>query len=107
MKKITGTTRTEKYEKKRQKMKEMVNHPDHYNREGAIECIDEMVMIWGRFEVSRWCAMTAYKYRYRAGLKGSAEEDIKKSDWYMNKAKELGTIPVDNDMPTNCGSLKY
>ena len=25
----------------------MVNHPAHYTREGAMECIDEMLLIYG------------------------------------------------------------
>ena len=26
---------------------DMVNHPPHYEREGAIECIDEMILVFG------------------------------------------------------------
>ena len=68
---------------------DMVNRPPHYCREGAMECIDEMVMIFGTYETAIFCKLNAYKYRYRAGSKGSAEEDMKKSDWYMKKYKEL------------------
>ena len=25
--------------------KEMVNHPEHYTRDGAMECIDEMTLL--------------------------------------------------------------
>ena len=42
-----------------------VNHPSHYCQEGSMECIDEMIMIFGK------------------------EEDMKKSDWYLAKYKEL------------------
>ncbi len=27
---------------------DMVNHPAHYNRDGAMECIDEMITVFGK-----------------------------------------------------------
>ena len=65
-----------------------VNHPPHYEREGAIECIDEMIMIFGAEAVKDFCKCNAWKYRYRAADK-NGKEDIEKSDWYMQKYKEL------------------
>lgn len=67
---------------------DMVNHPPHYERGGAMECIDEMVMLFGAKEVMSFCKLNAWKYRYRAADK-NGQEDIKKSDWYINKYKEL------------------
>lgn len=67
----------------------MVDHPAHYNREDSMECIDEMVTAFGTDATIHFCLCSAWKYRYRAELKGNAEEDIKKSDWYMKKAREL------------------
>ena len=67
---------------------EMVNHPTHYNREGSIECIDEMELIFGKEAVKHFCLCNAWKYRYRSSAK-NGEEDIKKSDWYIQKYKEL------------------
>lgn len=67
----------------------MVDHPHHYNRENAIECIDEMEMIYGTKALMHFCLLSAHKYRYRAGLKNNGFEDIEKSDWYMKKYKEL------------------
>lgn len=67
---------------------DMVNHPPHYERDGAIECIDEMILVFGETAVKNFCLLNAWKYRYRAGEKNGFE-DIKKSDWYMNKFKEL------------------
>lgn len=68
-----------------------VNHPSHYNRDGAIECIDEMELLFGKEETATWCKLNTWKYRYRAGEKPgeAALKDLKKSDWYMNKYKEL------------------
>lgn len=69
-------------------MAETVNHPSHYNRENAMECIDEMILIFGEEAVRNFCLCNAWKYRYRAADK-NGEEDLKKSDWYLNKFKEL------------------
>lgn len=68
-----------------------VNHPKHYERDGAIECIDEMILIFGKCAVMEFCKCNAWKYRYRASDKNGAE-DIAKSDWYMNKYKELKEV---------------
>ena len=65
-----------------------VNRPKHYNREGAMESIDEMVLVFGPEAVMHFCLCNAWKYRYRANAK-NGEEDLKKSDWYMRKYKEL------------------
>lgn len=65
-----------------------VNHPSHYNREGAFECIDEMLLIFGLQEVMSFCKLNAWKYRYRAADK-NGEEDLKKSDWYLRKYNDL------------------
>lgn len=67
--------------------KDMVNHPNHYtNRE--IECIDEMIHVFGAQVVMDFCLCNVWKYRYRA-LSKNGEEDIEKSDWYMKKYLEL------------------
>lgn len=65
-----------------------VNRPKHYNREGAMESIEEMELILGREAVMHFCLCNVLKYRYRAASK-NGEEDLKKSDWYMRKYKEL------------------
>lgn len=67
---------------------DVVSHPKHYCREGAIECIDEMVILFGKEAVKHFCLCNAWKYRYRSNEK-NGDEDIKKSDWYINKYKEL------------------
>lgn len=67
---------------------DMVNHPPHYNRENAMQCIEEMELVFGKEAVKNFCICNAWKYRYRAADK-NGEEDIKKSDWYLRKYKEL------------------
>jgi hypothetical protein len=74
---------------------EAVNHPKHYGREGAMECIDEMVLVFGVGATMNFCLLNAWKYRYRAGAKGG-DEDLKKSDWYMAKYAELKGV-TDHD----------
>lgn len=67
---------------------ENVNHPKHYGREGAMECIDEMLLIFGAEAVKHFCLLNAWKYRYRSADK-NGEEDLKKSDWYLKKFADL------------------
>ena len=66
----------------------VVNHPKHYCRDGAMESIEEMLMVFGKEAVMHFCLLNAWKYRYRASDKNGAE-DIQKSDWYMAKYAEL------------------
>lgn len=67
---------------------ENVEHPKHYNREGGMECLDEMILIFGEEVVKHFCLCNAWKYRYRAADK-NGEEDLHKSDFYIKKYKEL------------------
>lgn len=59
-----------------------VNHPSHY--EHGIECIDEMILLFGVMETMSFCKLNSHKYRKRALDKGG-REDIDKSDWYMKE----------------------
>ena len=63
-----------------------VNHPSHYTN--GMECIDEMILVFGELTVANFCLCNVWKYRKRA-LHKNGEEDLKKADWYMNKYKEL------------------
>ena len=67
---------------------DIISKPKHYNREGGMECIDEMILVFGKEAVKHFCLCNAWKYRYRAADK-NGEEDLKKSDWYLSKYKEL------------------
>lgn len=71
-------------------VEKIVNHPDHYATHN-MECIDEMVVVFGVDAVINFCKCNAWKYRYRAGNKSNntEEQDLAKSDWYISKAKEL------------------
>ena len=63
-------------------------NPKHYRRDGGIESIDEMEMVFGTEAVMHFCLLNVWKYRYRAADK-NGEEDLRKSDWYMKKYLEL------------------
>ena len=67
---------------------EMIDHPKHYGRDGAMECIEEMILVFGVEATMNFCLLNAWKYRYRAADKGG-NEDLKKSDWYMNLYRDL------------------
>ena len=64
-----------------------VNHPSHYNK-GNIECIDAMISAYGKDTVSHFCICNAFKYIWRYKYKNGIE-DLKKAQWYLNKAVEL------------------
>ena len=66
----------------------VVDHPSHYNQEGAMEAIDEMILVFGKTAVIHFCLCNVWKYRYRANAK-NGDEDMKKANWYMAKYKEL------------------
>lgn len=72
--------------------KDMVNHPSHY--EHGIECIDEMVLLYGVMETMSFCKLNSHKYRKRAFDKGG-KEDLDKSDWYM---KEYAYLDSKSDL---------
>lgn len=63
-------------------------NPKHYRRDGGFESIEEMEMIFGIDATMNFCLLNVWKYRYRAADK-NGEEDLRKSDWYMRKYKEL------------------
>lgn len=69
-----------------------VNHPSHY--EHGIECIDEMILLYGVVETMCFCKLNAHKYRKRAFEKGG-KEDMDKSDWYM---KEYAYLDSKSDI---------
>ena len=71
--------------------REMVNHPEHYNK-GGIEVI-EFIEAW-ELNFSRGSAV---KYICRAGIKDPENEieDLKKAVWYIER--EIGRIKNENN----------
>ena len=76
---------------------EMVDHPAHYNRDGSMECIEEMVVVFGFKRTMDFCLLNVWKYRYRAADKGGVQ-DMEKSDWYMRMFVELDKRMRRGDM---------
>lgn len=81
-----------KEEASEDKEQDAVNHPSHY--EHGIECIDEMILLYGAMETMSFCKLNAHKYRKRAFDKGG-KEDMDKSDWYM---KEYAYLDSKSDL---------
>lgn len=67
--------------------KSVIDHPSHYTN--GMECIDEMIAIFGKTATQHFCLLNVWKYRKRAVYK-NGKEDMEKADWYMNKYLELG-----------------
>ena len=67
---------------------DMINHPTHYTCRKR-ECIDEMIAVFGIADTIAFCKLNAWKYRYRAGVKGTYEEDMAKSDRYIEMMMKL------------------
>ena len=56
-----------------------VEHPQHYtSHPSGVECIQIV-------EHMNFCLGSAVKYIWRAGLKGSAIEDLKKARWLISR----------------------
>lgn len=69
-----------------------IKSSEHYKTR-EFECIDEMLLAFGEEAVINFCILNAWKYRYRAGSKGNAEEDLKKADEYMRFVYWLKGMP--------------
>ena len=69
-----------------------IKSPEHYKTH-EFECIDEMLLAFGEGAVINFCILNAWKYRYRAGSKENAEEDLKKADEYMRFVYWLKGMP--------------
>jgi hypothetical protein len=74
------------------RMKETVNHPDHYggkdNPHETIKCIEA----WGL----NYALGNAVKYISRAGKKGNSAEDLLKAIWYvMHDVRYRHNFPHD------------
>ena len=64
-------------------MKDMINHPPHYNQSG-IECIDAIeAATMPNFKY--YPQGNILKYLWRFDYKGKPLEDLKKAQWYLNR----------------------
>lgn len=64
-----------------------VDRPKHY-ASTSVECIDMMIETQGEEAVIDFCVCNAFKYLWRHREK-NGDEDVRKANWYLNKAVEL------------------
>ena len=64
-------------------MKDMVNHPPHYNQHG-VECIDAIKATTGD-NFKDYLKRNIMKYLWRFNYKGKPEEDLQKAKWYLDR----------------------
>jgi hypothetical protein len=64
--------------------KDAVNHPQHYTA-GNIECIEAIKASMSREAFEGYLKGNAMKYIWRYRLKGKAQEDLQKADWYLKR----------------------
>ena len=63
-----------------------VNHPEHYQSDNGVECIDAIRAALGHEGFIAYCRGNTIKYNWRSGSKNSHTEDLKKGAWYSNRA---------------------
>lgn len=71
-----------------------VNHPSHYNDEGGMECIDQMVLLFGKPAVADFCRCNIFKYRYRYNSTRN-QTDLDKAEWYARYLEGIVSEPQD------------
>jgi hypothetical protein len=71
-----------------------VNKPAHYNF-GSIECINYIKQTLGDEGFRAYCLGNTIKYIHRHKYKGKPAEDLKKANYYLNKA--ITTLENNND----------
>ena len=64
-------------------------NPNYYKKTYAKEVIDLLQASLTPEEFKGYCKGNMLKYRFRAGYKGDRDEDLKKSNWYQDKLKEV------------------
>ena len=77
---------------------DVVNHPKHYEFFPDVEAIQVIAAALTEEEFKGYCMGNRLKYRLRAGYKDALEQDIAKSDKYIelyNENKYLCRKPVN------------
>lgn len=94
-KKIKPTNQRKRKKKKKYNLKDMVNHPAHYNG-GQIEVIEYLE---DQF-MDRPHEWNAVKYISRANKKGTEVQDLEKAIWYLKRKIAIlkGNPPRPNEM---------
>ena len=86
-------------------MTDPVFHPKHYIALG-IECIDMIYAVSTPEEFCGYCRGCALKYRFRAGQKGDALEDIAKAKQYERWFELVASGDIGNRKPSETVTLR-
>lgn len=65
-----------------------VNHPEHYQSEDGIECIDAIRAALGVDGFVAHARGNAIKYAWRSDKKENDAQDLRKAAWYLTRAAE-------------------
>ena len=68
-------------------------NPDHYKNSTSLECIEAMVIVFGKEAVVDFCECNAWKYIWRWKHK-NGYEDLEKARWYIEKAAEFTNYDI-------------
>ena len=63
-------------------------NPNHYKNSTSLECIESMMIAFGRESVLNFCMLNAYKYIWRWKNK-NGYEDLEKAQWYIDRARKI------------------
>ena len=85
----------EKCENIDNKKQDYVNNPPHYSGE-KFQCVDVMENVFGKEALINFCILNSFKYLWRYNKKFNPIEDLKKAQWYLNKAISLYSNPTDS-----------
>ncbi len=66
-----------------------IDHPAHYTADNDIECIDAIQAALGREAFVDYCRGQSMKYLWRAKLKDSLPNNIRKAQFYLAKILEV------------------
>ena len=77
-------------------------NPDHYKSSTSLECIEAMEVIFGSEALVNFCLCNAWKYIWRWKNKNGSE-DLKKAEWYVNKALNLLSTVKSYDTTNDIG----
>lgn len=69
-------------------MSDNVNHPHHYEGSTSIECIEAMVVAFGKEATYHFCKGNAFKYVWRHKNKNGIE-DLNKAQWYIDRCRKF------------------
>ena len=79
-----------------------VNKPEHYNQ-GDIEAIDAIEASMPSFEFQGFCKGNALKYLWRYRSRGSAWDDLRKAQYYLDRLIQSFAVEHKKVLPPRDG----